>query len=267
MHEVPPRLWKADPRRWFGAWFGRRLERLPTARSEPDRAMTRPASLRLAVVIPALDEAACIAISVACARAQADEVIVVDGGSRDATIALARAAGADVVAAPRGRAAQMNAGAALSRADLLLFVHADVRLPACAGDAVRFAAASGARWGRFDVRLDSPRRALAVVGAMMNLRSRLTGIATGDQAIFVDRALWDTLGGFAPIPLMEDVQWCARARRLARCACLREQVTVSARRWEQRGLARTVVEMWAWRAAYALGATPEWLHRRYYGRR
>lgn len=225
------------------------------------------AAPRLSVVIPALDEAASIARVVRDARAQADEVIVVDGGSRDGSAATAADAGATVIAAPRGRALQMNAGAARAAGGLLLFLHADVRLPAGGGDAVRAAAAAGARWGRFDVRLDSTRRSLAVVGAMMNLRSRLTGIATGDQAIFADRALWEALGGFAAIPLMEDVEFCARARRIARCACLRERVTVSARRWERRGVARTVVEMWAWRAAYALGASPDWLHRRYYGRR
>lgn len=222
---------------------------------------------RLSIVIPALDEAASIGGVVAGARAQADEVIVVDGGSADGTADRAAAAGAEVIGAPRGRASQMNAGADRASGDVLLFLHADVRLPPGAGDAVRAAVAAGARWGRFDVRLDSPRPALALVGAMMNLRSRLTSIATGDQAIFVDRALWQALDGFAPIPLMEDVEFCTRARRVARCACLRARVTVSARRWERRGVARTVVEMWAWRAAYALGVSPQRLHRLYYGRR
>jgi len=222
---------------------------------------------RLSIVVPALDEAASIAATVHEALARADEVIVVDGGSRDATGEIAAAAGARVIDAPRGRASQMNAGAAIATGDVLLFLHADCRLPAEAGDAVRSAVAGGARWGRFDVRLDSSRASLALVGAMMNLRSRLTGIATGDQAIFVDRSLWMALDGYAPIPLMEDVELCTRLRRVARCACLRGPVTVSARRWETRGVARTVVEMWAWRAAYALGASPARLHRLYYGRR
>ncbi len=222
---------------------------------------------RLSIVVPALDEATSISDTVRDALVQADEVIVVDGGSRDATGALAAAAGAVVVQAPRGRASQMNAGAAVAQGDALLFLHADCRLPAGAGDAVRAAVGAGARWGRFDVRLDSPRPSLAVVGAMMNLRSRLSGIATGDQALFIDRALWEALGGYAPIPLMEDVELCTRLRRVARCACLRERVTVSARRWETRGVVRTVVEMWAWRAAYALGVSPALLHRLYYGRR
>ena len=222
---------------------------------------------RLSIVVPALDEADSISATVRDALAQADEAIVVDGGSRDATGALAAAAGARVVQAPCGRASQMNAGAAVAQGDVLLFLHADCRLPAGAGDAVRTAVGAGARWGRFDVRLDSPRASLAVVGSMMNLRSRLSGIATGDQALFVDRGLWEALDGYAPIPLMEDVELCTRLRRVARCACLRERVTVSARRWETRGVVRTVVEMWAWRAAYALGVSPARLHRLYYGRR
>jgi rSAM/selenodomain-associated transferase 2 len=226
-----------------------------------------PPVLRLSIVVPALDEAASISDAVRDALAQADEAIVVDGGSRDGTGVLAAAAGARVLQAPRGRASQMNAGAAVAQGDVLLFLHADCRLPAGAGDAVRAAVGAGARWGRFDVRLDSPRASLAVVGAMMNLRSRLSGIATGDQALFIDRALWEALGGYAPIPLMEDVELCTRLRRVARCACLRERVTVSARRWETRGIVRTVVAMWAWRAAYALGVSPARLHRRYYGRR
>ena len=226
-----------------------------------------PAAPTLSVVIPALDEAATIAAAVADARRHADEVIVVDGGSVDGTAALAAGAGAAVAGAPRGRAAQMNAGARRARGDVLLFLHADCRLPAGAARAVSGALREGARWGRFDVRLDSPRRSLVVVGGAMNLRSRLTGIATGDQAIFVERALFEAVGGWPPIPLMEDVELTARLRRVARPACLRERVLVSARRWEARGVARTVIEMWAWRAAYALGVSPDTLHRLYYGRR
>jgi rSAM/selenodomain-associated transferase 2 len=229
--------------------------------------MTATPAIALSIVIPALDEAAAIAGVVADARAHADEVIVVDGGSRDDTAELAAAAGATVVRAERGRARQMNAGAAAAAGTVLLFLHADCRLPAGAGQAVRRAIGAGRRWGRFDVRLDSPRRSLAMVGAMMNLRSRLTAIATGDQAIFIDRSLWEATGGYAAIPLMEDVELTARLRRVAPPACLHERVRVSARRWEQRGVVRTVVEMWAWRAAYALGVSPARLHRLYYGRR
>lgn len=206
---------------------------------------------RLTIVIPALNEAAGIAAAVTAACAHAHRVVVVDGGSRDDTRSRATAAGASAIESARGRALQMNAGAAQATTPWLLFLHADCRLPPGAAEAVAAAAAGGARWGRFDVRLASARPSLAVVGAMMNHRSRLTGIATGDQAIFVERGLFESIGGFAPIPLMEDVELCRRLRRIARCACLRERVEVSARRWEARGVVRTVVEMWAWRAAYA----------------
>ena len=222
----------------------------------------RPA---LSIVIPALNESGSISAAVLDARVHAEQVLVVDGGSRDDTMQQATHAGATVLGAPRGRASQMNAGAARANGRVLIFLHADCRLPQGAGDAIRAALDAGARWGRFDVRLDSPRVSLAVVGRMMNLRSRLTGIATGDQAIFVERTLWEAIGGYASIPLMEDIELCARLRRVAQCACLRKQVTVSARRWETRGVVRTVVEMWAWRAAYALGVSPVTLHRLYYG--
>jgi rSAM/selenodomain-associated transferase 2 len=225
------------------------------------------AEASISIVMPVLNEAASIAAAVASARRQAAECVVVDGGSIDRTAALASEAGAIVIGSPRGRALQMNAGAHQARGDVLLFVHADCRLPDHAAQRIRAAMASGAAWGRFDVRLDSPRRSLRLVGAMMNWRSRLSGIATGDQAIFLTRTLFDSVGGFAPIPLMEDIDLSARLCRIARPACLRDRVVVSARRWEQRGVVRTVLEMWLWRAAYAMGASPERLHRLYYGQR
>lgn len=224
----------------------------------------------LSIVIPTLDEAAGIEAalrSLQPLRRRGAELVLADGGSADGTPARAAAWVDAACAAPRGRASQMNAGARLARAQTLLFLHADTLLPAEADTHVLAAVAAGAHWGRFDVRIAGRPAMLRVVAALMNLRSRLTGIATGDQAIFVDRALWEALGGYAPIPLMEDVELCTRARRVARCACLRERVLVSARRWERRGVARTVVEMWTWRAAYALGVSPATLHRLYYGRR
>jgi rSAM/selenodomain-associated transferase 2 len=231
-------------------------------RPTPAMPARRPA---LSIVIPALNEAGSIGATVHDARMHAEQVLVVDGGSRDETVRRATEAGATVVGAPRGRASQMNVGAARASGRVLLFLHADCRLPTGAAEAIRTAIDEGARWGRFDVRLDSSRLSLAVVGRMMNLRSRLTGIATGDQAIFVERTLWEAIGGYASIPLMEDIELCARLRRVAPCACLPERVTVSARRWETRGVVRTVIEMWAWRAAYALGVSPRRLHRLYYG--
>jgi rSAM/selenodomain-associated transferase 2 len=227
-----------------------------------------PALARLAAVVPALDEAAGIAHCVRPLLAEADEVIVVDGGSADATAALAREAGARVVVAERGRASQMNAGARETRADVLVFVHADTRMPPGWRAAVDAALAGPSRWGRFDVRLDSDRPLLALVGAMMNLRSRATGIATGDQAIFVAHDAWRACGGFPPIRLMEDVEVSRRLKRAAGPpACLRLRVRVSARRWETRGVLRTIVQMWLLRAMYFFGASPAMLHRLYDGRR
>ncbi len=193
-------------------------------------------------------------------------VVVVDGGSSDGSAELAHQGADRVLQAARGRAVQMNAGAAVSDAEVLLFLHADSQLPAHADAAVLQALradGAAAQWGRFDVRIDSPRRLLAIVSAAMNLRSRITGIATGDQALFVRRALFERLGGFADIALMEDIELCTRLRRHGRPACLREKVLTSARRWEQHGVWRTIVLMWRLRLAYFFGAAPDRLAVRY----
>ena len=217
----------------------------------------------VSVIVPALDEAHGIARMLAAVHG-AFEIIVADGGSRDDTARLAAELGAQVVPAPRGRALQMNAGARRARGDVLLFLHADTRLPHDGIAQVADAIADGARWGRFDVALRPARAALAVVAAAMNLRSRLTGICTGDQAMFVQRSLWSEVGGFAPIPLMEDIELSARLRRIAPCRSLRDRVQTSSRRWLAQGVVRTVVSMWSLRAAYFLGASPWRLHGRYY---
>jgi len=215
----------------------------------------------LSIVIPVLNEAETIRAALEplqALRERGAEVIVVDGGSADATVALAAALADRVVPAPRGRARQMNAGAAIARGDALIFLHADTRLPA---DADRLVA--GHDWGRFDVRIESRIPLLRLVAAMMNLRSRLTGIATGDQAIFAGAGFFRRAGGFPDIALMEDVAFCARAKRLAPPACLRARVTTSGRRWEKHGVLRTVLLMWRLRLAYYMGADPDELARRY----
>jgi rSAM/selenodomain-associated transferase 2 len=169
-----------------------------------------------------------------------------------------------VVAAPRGRARQQNAGAAAATGDVLLFLHADTRLPPDADARIAAAlAAPGACWGRFDVRLTGRAPLLRLVERLISLRSRLTGIATGDQAIFVRRDTFQAIGGFPDQPLMEDVALSRALRRIARPACLREAVLTSSRRWETRGIWRTIVLMWRLRLAYALGADPAELARRY----
>jgi rSAM/selenodomain-associated transferase 2 len=186
-------------------------------------------------------------------------VIVADGGSGDGTPQLAAPLADRVIAAPRGRALQMNAGAAAASGDALLFLHADTILPADADRAVLAALVSRA-WGRFDVSIDSRDARLAVVAFCMNWRSRLTGIATGDQAIFVRRAEFP---GFPRIALMEDVEFSKRMKAASRPVCLRERVSTSARRWEARGVARTVFLMWRLRLLYWLGADADELARRY----
>ena len=221
----------------------------------------------VSVVVPVLDEASAIEAALAplqALRAAGVEVIVVDGGSRDATRALAAPWADRVLDAPRGRAAQMNAGAAAARGEVLLFLHADTRLPEGAIEAMTGGLARSARsWGRFDVTIAGADPLLAVVAFFMNARSRVTGIATGDQAIFARRAVFERAGSFPAIALMEDIALCKRLKRESPPLCLRERVVTSGRRWEEHGTLRTIFLMWRLRLAYALGADPARLAHRY----
>ena len=219
------------------------------------------------IVIPVLNEAAGIESALAplqpARREGRAEVVVVDGGSRDATVKLAAPLADRVIAAPRGRATQMNAGARASHGEVLVFLHADTLLPEGALGAIERALAGGGRWGRFDVRIAGAGPLLGLVARMMNARSRLTGIATGDQAMFARREAFDAAGGFPAIPLMEDVALSIALRRASRPCCLRERVVTSGRRWTRHGALRTIFLMWRLRLAYALGADPHRLARRY----
>jgi rSAM/selenodomain-associated transferase 2 len=222
--------------------------------------------MKLSIVVPVLNEAACIGATLAAAgpaRLEGAEIVVVDGGSADATRALAAPLADAVIEAPRGRAAQMNAGARVARGDALLFLHADTLLPPDAHAQVAAALGSGREWGRFDVAIAGAAPMLAVVALLMNARSRWSGIATGDQAIFATRAAFEAAGGFPDIPLMEDIALCKALRRRSAPACLRGRVVTSGRRWERAGLLRTILLMWRLRLAYALGADPRGLARRY----
>ncbi|MGZ5098633.1 MAG: TIGR04283 family arsenosugar biosynthesis glycosyltransferase [Usitatibacter sp.] len=220
----------------------------------------------LSIIVPVLDEASSIEATLAAVqpwRARGIEVVVVDGGSRDATRDLARPLADRVIDAPRGRASQMNAGARAAAGGVLLFVHADTILPGAAADLVQRMDASGREWGRFDVAIAGADPLLRFVARLMNARSRLTGIATGDQAMFVRRAAFEAVGGFPEIPLMEDVALSKKLRRRSAPLCLREWVLTSGRRWERHGALRTILLMWRLRLAYALGADPHRLARRY----
>ena len=221
--------------------------------------------MRLSIIVPVFNEAAGIAPALAALqglRARGHEVIVADGGSSDATVDEARPLADSVLASPKGRATQMNAGARAATGNAFVFLHADTRLPERA-DALIEAALATHHWGRFDVRIDSAHPMLAVVGAMMNLRSRISGIATGDQAIFVTRAAFEAAGGFPRIALMEDIALSTSLKRTGRPACLEEKVATSGRRWEKNGVLATIVLMWRLRLAWFLGANPERLARIY----
>ena len=221
--------------------------------------------MKLSVIVPVLDEAGGIVAALAALaplRARGAEVVVADGGSRDTTVALAAPLADAIVTAPRGRGSQMNAGAAVATGDVLVFLHADTRLPADADTLIRDGLErTGRVWGRFDVRIAGTHPLLRVIAAMMNLRSRLTGIATGDQAIFVTRAAFGA--GFPDIALMEDIAISRRLKRVGPPLCIAGPVVTSGRRWERHGVIRTIMLMWSLRLAYWLGANPDWLARRY----
>jgi rSAM/selenodomain-associated transferase 2 len=210
---------------------------------------------RLTIVIPVLNEAAIIVAALqalAPLRARGAEIIVADGGSRDGTAQLAMPSADRVITVRRGRGTAVNAGAALGTGDSLLFLHADTALPDNA-DCLIDAALARRAWGRFDLRIAGSHPLFAVIARMINWRSRLTGIATGDQAIFVTREAFEAVGGFADLPLMEDIALSRRLKRLCRPYCIATPAVTSGRRWEQNGVIRTILLMWRLRLSYYLG--------------
>lgn len=223
--------------------------------------------MKLSIIIPTLNEAGRIAVALIALqplRARGAEIVLVDGGSSDGTPQLAARYADQVIDAPRGRALQQNAGAQQALGDTLLFLHSDTQLPVNADGLIADALVeSTALWGRFDVRFDADLAMLHVVAAMMNARSRLTGIATGDQCIFVRRSTFESVGGFPSIALMEDVALSTLLRTQSAPQCLQNKVTTAARRWQKNGVWRTIFLMWGLRLAYALGVSPERLGRWY----
>jgi rSAM/selenodomain-associated transferase 2 len=222
--------------------------------------------MRLSIVIPALNEAEHIRDTLQplqSLRARGHEVILVDGGSDDDTPRAAAALVDRCLTAPAGRARQMNAGVVSASGDILWFLHADTRVAPASDRIILTACGQTDCWGRFDVRLSGRQPRLRLVERLMNLRSRLTGIATGDQGMFVTRELFERVGGFPDIPLMEDIELSKRLRAVRRPLCLRQQVLTSSRRWEEQGIVRTIGLMWALRLAYFLGVPAERLAVRY----
>ena len=224
-------------------------------------------SCTMSIIVPALNEADGIVDTLQALqdmRVRGVEIIIADGGSTDNTAAVGASLADRVIIAATGRARQMQAGAALARGSVLWFLHADSRAPRDADRTIAMALGSGKRhWGRFDVRFPHAGLLLGVVATLMNLRSRLTGIATGDQGIFVTRKLFEHVNGFPQISLMEDIEFSRRLKRHSRPACLHEKLIASARRWQVQGVLRTILVMWSLRLAYFLGASPAWLAQFY----
>lgn len=221
--------------------------------------------MKLSIVMPVRNEAADIVQALLPLQElrSALELIVVDGQSQDATRLLAQPLADQLLESSPGRARQMNTGAAAAQGDWLLFLHADTRLPDGFISLLQEAQDSGADWGRFDVQLEPSSALLRLVARMINLRSRLTGVCTGDQALFLRRRLFEQLGGYAEIPLMEDVELSKRLRRVSRPFCIATPLTTSSRRWQQHGTLRTILLMWRLRLLYWLGVAPERLAESY----
>ena len=226
---------------------------------------------RISIIVPVLNEATTLTAALSALqslRAAGHEIIVVDGGSHDASMSLAETWADQVIRADRGRARQMNAGAAIAHHEILLFLHADTQLPHNADKLIIEALQKNTRhpsqWGHFDVQLSGRHFLLRIIERSMNWRSRFTSIVTGDQAIFICRDLFQRVSGFPDIPLMEDITLSRTLKRHGGPpVCLRQHVITSSRRWEQQGIVRTVLLMWWLRLAYALGANPQWLARAY----
>jgi len=221
---------------------------------------------KLSIIIPCLNESEVIGgflESLQSLRQSGHEIILVDGGSHDATVQIAEPLVDRLLNSPPSRSGQMNAGAAAATGTILWFLHADTELPIGASNAVVSGIVLGSIWGRFDIRFSGQHPLLQMVAFMMNLRSRITGIATGDQGIFVRRDAFGDVDGFPGIPLMEDIALSKRLKRVSKPLCLRLKIVTSSRRWEAYGILRTILLMWILRFMFAFGVSPKRLSKWY----
>ncbi len=222
--------------------------------------------MKLSIIIPVYNEQDIILEKLKALRNICPDdiqLIVSDGGSSDETAALAKSCVDTIVSSTKGRSYQMNAGANVATGDLLLFLHIDSVLPGnylqCLADITR----SNHTWGRFDVSFTNTSFVFSLIAFMMNFRSRITGVATGDQAIFMTRTVFNKVNGFPEIDLMEDIAICKKLRKTGSPLCIKEKVITSSRRWEENGIFKTIVLMWFLRLLYFLRIHPDKLGKIY----
>ena len=223
--------------------------------------------MKLSIIIPIFNEAENIANilkQLQVYRQQGHEVIVIDGGSRDNTVDCVQGMADQLLISKPGRAMQMNIGAEQAQGEVLVFLHADTQLPDSADTLIIKSMEQGAQWGRFNVRLSGQHILFRLIENMMNWRSCLTGIATGDQVIFVRRTLFEQVDGYPEIKLMEDVALSKKLKAVGKSACIKQRVITSSRKWEENGIVRTVLLMWRLRLQYFLGVSADKLHSQYY---
>lgn len=244
--------------RWFNFTAVDSLEHMVQNRAEP--------AVNISIIVPVLNEESSLSktlMQLQPLRHSGHEVVIVDGGSVDNSLVIAQNAADTVIVSKKGRALQMNNGAAVANGDIFLFLHADTVLPDKTEHLILSYVDHDDLWGRFDIRLSSNKLIFRVIESLINFRSRLTGIATGDQAIFIDKKLFNKIGGFPEIALMEDIALSKMLKDISAPVCLKQKVITSSRRWENRGVFATVLLMWKLRLYYFFGASPEKLSRLY----